>query len=258
MKGLYVKMLPLFVLLLSSCEVKMPKDIIRPVALEELLYDYHLAQAMSPDELKSKLYIDYVFKKHNVTKEQFDSTMIWYTRNPRHIYNIYDNLQKRLSAEVLTLDNSDSGGSSLAHQNKPLVGDTVNLWQGVKTALLSATPLCNRLQFNFVADTTFVAGDSLSLFFNVKMIQPVGRRVEQHAHAALVVEYADSTVQGDGCPINTSGHYAVNIGNEEQKEIKEVRGFIYYNDCDSLKEARMLIGDISIVRVHPVAEKESD
>ncbi len=256
MKGLHIKLLLAVAVLCFSCEVKIPNDIIQPTAMENLLYDYHLAQVMSPNEMQSKLYVDYVFDKHNVTKELFDSSMIWYTRNPRHIYEIYGNLQERLNAEVLALDN-DAGTTGVAvDEVVDLVGDTVNLWSAASTHLLSATPLFNRLLFCCKADTTFVVGDSISFAFNAGLIQPPGRKIKQYAHAALVVEYADSSVVGDGCQITASGHYAINIANPLLKDIKEVRGFIYYNDTDSLKEARMLVGDISVIRVHPMNDDE--
>ena len=98
------------VLALLSCEVKMPDDIIAPDKMEKLLYDYHLVQSMSSeyasDEYKEKLYFKYVFAKHNVTEAEFDSSLVWFNRYPKHMFRIYQNLEQRLEGEVEMMSNA--------------------------------------------------------------------------------------------------------------------------------------------------------
>ena len=102
-------------LLLFSCEVKMPEDIIPPTKMEALLYDYHLVQSMSSeyasDDYKEKLYFAYVFDKHNVTQEEFEHSMQWYNRYPKHMKKIYAN-----SRDV---DGIDRNTKSVAKTSRP-------------------------------------------------------------------------------------------------------------------------------------------
>ena len=77
---------------------------IQPDAMESLLYDYHLASTMSSsvsytENYKKDAYFKYVFQKHHVTEEEFDSSMVWYTRNSDQLATIYQNLQKRFENE---------------------------------------------------------------------------------------------------------------------------------------------------------------
>lgn len=248
-------LLPLLLLLFVSCEVRYPKNIIQPDKMEALLYDYHLVQVMSTDiagnEYKRKLYAEYVFDKHGVTKEEFDSSMVWYTRNPKHLYEIYSSLEEKLIAEVG--DESNGKGKSA---NPALVdsvameGDLVNLWRGLRLNLLSATPLMNRISYSFKADSTYHLGDSIVMSMNVLFIA-AENDIKQLAHAAMVIEYSDSTFGSAGRSVNNSGRHIVAVPRNYEKDIKAVRGYVYYNDSDSLARAKMLIDDFAVMRIHP-------
>lgn len=249
-------LLSLLLLALVACEVKIPETVIAPDKMEALLYDYHLAQTMSVgfsgEEYKRKLYAEYVFDKHGVTKELFDSSMVWYMRNPKHLHEIYKSLDETLKQDVALLseekENVARGG---ALDSTALVGDTVDLWYDVKTLLLSATPLKNRMVFNYKADSTYVTGDSIVMNMDVHFITPDKARIKQTAHAAMVVEYADSAYSSNGRMLNTSGHYVIAVPRRFETAIKGIRGYIYYTDNDTLAASRMLVGNISVLRIHP-------
>ena len=64
MKAFSAKILFLFLcLLLAACQVEIPEGVIKPDKMEDLLYDYHLAQAITAEETsmsyKKKLHINY-------------------------------------------------------------------------------------------------------------------------------------------------------------------------------------------------------
>lgn len=252
-------LLPLLLLLLVACEVRYPKDIIQPDKMEALLYDYHLVQVMSTDiagnEYKRKLYAEYVFDKHGVTKEKFDSSMVWYTRNPKHLYEIYASLEERLIAEVGDESGNKSANVALV-DSVAMEGDIVNLWQGSRLNLLSATPLMNRISYSFKADSTYHIGDSIAMSMNVLFIAAESD-IKQSAHAAMVVEYSDTTFESAGYSVNRSGRHTIAIPRNYEKEIKTVRGYVYYNDSDSLARAKMLIDDFAVMRMHPEADDDS-
>lgn len=245
--------LPVFLLCLFSCEVKLPENIIRPDKLEALLYDYHLVQAMSSDagaDYERKLYAEYVFNKHGVTKEEFDTAMVWYTRNPKYLYKIYGSLHDKMVAEVDEMSGgSGTPNSSIAFEHN-LNGDTVNLWQNLNIELLSSASLRNNLQFSYDADTTYRVGDSITFGVDILLISPEERNIIQNAYAALMLEYSDSTYDSKGVRIGQSGHYNIALKRNFNSEIKNIRGYIYYSDNDSLYESKMLASEISVVRIH--------
>ncbi|MBR2637726.1 MAG: DUF4296 domain-containing protein [Bacteroidaceae bacterium] len=249
-----MKYLPfLLVILLTGCEVEIPKDIIQPAQMEELLYDYHLANVMigdipSKDDYERKLYARYMFDKHNVTKEEFDSSMVWYTRNPKYLYDIYVSLCDRLDTEVTAMSGEKH---KIADISDAMLKDTVNLWLDEKLMLMSPTRLMNRKSFVYEADSTYVAGDSISFGMNVHFIAPGGEDYAQWAQIALVVEYADSTYASGGKRIEHDGAYSIALPRYSDALIKNINGYIHYGADDEQVKSRMLVGKISLMRIHP-------
>lgn len=264
MKQRFVKYLVCLILpMLVACEVKIPETIIQPDKIEALLYDYHLVQAMSADaksDYMRKLYAEYVFDKHGVTKEKFDSSMVWYTRNPKHLYAMYNRMYDKLLKEVELLENENNVFLNVALADSTyMLGDTVNLWQGLGTKLLSPTPLMNRVKYSYEADSTYKRGDSIVMKMDVLHIARRQKTEQNAAIAAIMIEYADSTYRSNGIRITDNGHYAIAVPRNYDSDIKEIRGHIYYSAGDTLADERMLIGNIAVMRLHPaVIEDELD
>ena len=243
----------LLAVVLVGCKVERPEDVIAPEKLEALLYDYHLAQAVTADEVsssyKKKMHINYVFEKHGVTKEQLDSSLVWYMRYPKHIFRIYSKLEERLVAEmenmgVLTAEED-------AYNEQMVNASVVNLWRGPKVKLLSTVALCNKLDFKYEADDTYIIGDSLSFSFNAKFLPAELDTIVRSAHAALVVEYADATTAKSGEVVDADGAYTIAVARNKNSRIKALHGFLFYSDSDSLVRPKLLVSDIAVTRTHP-------
>ena len=167
---------------MAGCGKKIPDDIIQPDAMESLLYDYHLASTMSSsvsytENYKKDAYFKYVFQKHHVTEEEFDSSMVWYTRNSDQLATIYQNLQKRfeneekhMKVQVAKRDNQIDVSMS---------GDTVDVWQDRTLYWLSASVLTNKLMFDLKADTTFKPHDAMELTADFHFMPENGRPLEK-------------------------------------------------------------------------------
>ena len=98
-------LLPLFLLSLLVCSCSdRPDGVPSQGTMEDLLYDYHRAQALlevASDEggVDGEEYIMGVLDKYGMDSEMFDSAMIWYASNPDQLKDIYQNVEKRLKAE---------------------------------------------------------------------------------------------------------------------------------------------------------------
>lgn len=75
--------------------------------MEQLLYDLHKTDGViSVRELnynhdeELKRYYQTTLAKHGVTQAQFDSSLVWYTDNPKRFNKIYPAVIKRLQAEL--------------------------------------------------------------------------------------------------------------------------------------------------------------
>lgn len=251
-------------LLLSSCEVKMPEDVIAPERMERLLYDYHLVQSMTSEyssaEYKEKLFYDYVFRKHGVTKERFESSMQWYNRYPKHLQKVYAALEARLEAEVEELDAMGvSQELAIVLDEARLSADSAELWAGPRNSILSSTHLYSHMAFGLEVpeDVSFAAGDSLSFSFDALFVNG-GRDVAQKAHAAILVKYSDGTSGSNGVDITSSGKYSVGVKRHSEGTIVSLSGFVYYSDNGSLSMAKMLLGNISLNRTAPARQETSE
>ena len=264
MKSLPIKLfftICLQVILFTSCQIKTPKEIIQPDKMETLLYDYHIVQAMGYEvsnmhEFHVKLYYDFVFKKHGVTKSLFDSSLVWYTRHPEHLADIYSKLKKRLSNEVAIMQDERSIESASENIAKDVTVDTLQLWKGMSVAELTNVPYNNRLHFSFKSDSAFVAGDSVVLNLNTRFYTKHGN--VQQMYAALVVSSNDSIIESVAMNINKSASYSLQIPRNYDCTINEVKGFIYYDDNDDSSKSGVLLSDVSLLRIHPPVELEKD
>ena len=95
-----------FLLLLFACtpeNAEIPDGVIEPGKMKIILTDIHLAQAAvntrpGADTLRYSLndYLDNILKKHGADREQFSSSLRFYTTQPELLKEIYDSVVVRL------------------------------------------------------------------------------------------------------------------------------------------------------------------
>lgn len=223
-----------------------PKDVLDANKLENILYDYHLAQSLAlqanADSVNyyTRLYQAAVFKKYGITQAQFDHSMQWYESHTERLKKIYDHLTTRLGGG----DNKVSSSVSpkpLAQSNTLVSNDTLNIWHGPSSVLLNSQSV-NRFKYSQRADTTIQAGDELQLNFNVDWFYHDG---ERRVVAYVVIHY-----EGDSTAIMQKFVYAsglqqanITIG---QRKVKNIDCFIY--QCSTWAD-RVRIASITNIRL---------
>lgn len=233
---------------LFACGKKVPGDVIQPEAMENLLYDYHLASTIGnnqsgTDAQKREAYYEYVFKKHQVTEAEFDSSMVWYTRHTEELSRIYENLQKRYeSAELAVRKQVDRQSGQISVS---MSGDTVDIWRDRSIYWLTSSPLTNKIVFNLKADTTFRPKDVLVLQANFSFL-PVKNRGK--AVMGLNLSFKNDSVQGLTRMV-TPGTQRLYFQPDSAFEFKEITGFIYYESGQTDK-THVLVSDIHLHRYH--------
>ena len=250
----------LFLLLLPlvSCKVDVPENVLPPDKMEAVLYDYHLTGSMTTTfasvTYKEKLMYSYVYAKHGITKEIFDSSLVWYNRYPKHIKRIYENLELRLQGEIDVLKLHEGMNYRNVDLDLANLTDSVaELWTGHPVKMLSATPLMNKVQFSYDVpkDSSFVAGDSLSFTFGAAFLPSGGAAVKQDVYAALTLEYSNDSCFMAGTSVQEPGVYAVEVPRNYGSRLKSMSGYVYYFDNDSLSVSHVLLSNISLKRWHP-------
>lgn len=239
-------------LLLSSCKPGVPSSVIPPADLEELLYDYHIAQAMAEagkDSLNFKRYsyVQAVFAKHGVTEAEFDSSMIWYSAHATYLNDIYKRLKERYTVRAEALGTITGEADRFA--NLDALGDTADIWPERRTYVLQPEFMEDRLLFALAADTSFRKGDALLWRFNSLNIS---RRRQGEAYAGFYVTYDNDSTIGITRRAYSNAVVELRLNGDTAHNISKVGGFVYFKSSADDNEPRMLLlSDIMLVRFHP-------
>lgn len=117
--------LPLLLLLtFAGCTVR-PRNVLSSSEMREILIDLHKAEGVikvsglnyGHETEEMSYYLD-VLEKHGITQAQFDSSIVWYTDNPRFFDKIYPKVVATLQQELKEYDYLDAKTDD-AQTNKP-------------------------------------------------------------------------------------------------------------------------------------------
>ncbi len=242
----------LLLLFFFSCKPSVPSTYIQPSELEDILYDYHIAEAIrthdniTGDSLSLLSYKTNILKKHGYTVEEFDSSMLYYTRHTKLLSDIYVSLADRLNKESI------SQGSTVNEINRygniSSSSDTTNIWSGERTFVISPYRATNQYYFEEKVDTSFHRGDLLMLDFDAQFIYQDGTR---DAIVVLAVTFTNDSIATQTIHVSSSSHYQLQIGDDELG-VKCIRGyFLLGNNGITATTLKMLIvSDISFIRMH--------
>lgn len=235
---------------LTACEVKRPENVLPDAKMENVLYDYHIAKAIGDnlpysENYKRVLYIESVFNKYGISEADFDSSMVWYARNPEVLTKIYEKVNLRLKSE------RDNINHLIAlRDNKPkesLPGDSINVWNGHKIYQLTGMPLNNKLTFAVPSDSNFHDRDTLR--WNVRFRFFKGLPDTLHAPVmAMQIRYNNDSIVNEVQKVLKAGERTISLSADSLGKIKEIRGFIYYPTQKDLRS--LLIDNISLMRYH--------
>lgn len=247
---------PIFVLMLMmavGCKPKVPSEYVQPCELEDMLYEYHVAEAMArngnpPDEnYKQTEYFLAVLEKHHVTEAVFDSSLVYYYSHAERLKEIYLSVHERLVNDAKKLGASVGDINRYSQFNE--TGDTANIWRDETAMLLIPRPTKNRFDFVVKADSTFMLGDSFMFQFMTEHIWQSGSK---DAVVCIKTTYEKDSVIQSVNHVSISGISQLRVPSNNTLKIKELRGFIYMPQGDDEMDARrlMFISQIQLIRFH--------
>lgn len=230
--------------LLCSC-TGAPSGIIPTDEMSEILADMHMAEAVGSVSAKdfptdsAKLALKMaVFKRHGVTSEEFDSSLVWYAHNIGKYIEVYDD-----ALEILR-ERSQSVGTMMVQAAVSMAGDSVDVWPASKHLVLTSRLPSKRVSFDLPYDENWERGDMYS--FRAKVSEGEGVAFEW----MFVANYDDNTVE----TFETTGSANVNGWNEvtfvtdSAKQLQRLRGYFlpknedrdaYWIDSISLLRKRL-------------------
>lgn len=244
-------LLLIFVLLMViGCKPKVPSEYIQPDDMEDILYDYHLAEAMARNdysgdaEVKRTAYYQEVLKKHNVTEAEFDSSLVYYYSRIDRFKPIYNRVTERLNNEAKLLG---AVVDDKRFTQQSVSGDTMDIWKQERDILLIPYPTHNRYEFTVKADTSFRAGDAFTFQFHCEYIS---QNSTKDAVVVLKATYANDSIVQVSTHANSAGFTQLSLPTNKYGLLKQLQGFIYLTNDGTVTLKLMFVSNIQLMRFH--------
>ncbi len=244
-----------FIVVFLSVSCDHEKSIVSSREMEDILYDYHLADAMTQQSQggyaqNAVAYRAAVLKKYDVTQSEFDSSMVYYMRHTDELHTIYLHVSDRMQEEADKVGASSSGGVTAQ-------GDSADVWNGEKSIVLIPNEPFNLYSFDLKTDTTFHKGDLLILNFKSDFIFQDGMR---DGVALLSVTLGNDSIASSVTHISSSMSSTLQIMDNDSLGIKRIRGFFLLTKNDNANSSSttlqlMSIHNIHLIRVHPTKRR---
>lgn len=208
---------------LTACKKKLPDGVLDQGKLQEVLYDYHMAQALAQTHHDSLAYYEWyytemVWQKHHLTEQEFQTTMAYYARNAELLAKVYAKLDEQLAEAT-------AGGvheTNIYERMTTAAGDTLNFWPGKSFYVLSPET-GGRMEFQVAADTIAHSGDQIMWEFEPRWIYREGAK---EAVAVLALHYEGDSVLTQYVNIYGSGRQSIRMTAGELP-LRSISGFIY-------------------------------
>lgn len=241
-----------------ACKPTVPSDYIQPDDMEDILFDYHVAQAMGREAnprqsaYEENAYFMAVLKKHDVSKADFDSSLVYYYSHAERLKKIYANVSERLDNEANALGATTGELGRYAYSAS---GDTANVWKGASEVLLMPLPTASRYDFQLKADSSYHKGDSFMFQFNADYIYEAGSR---DAVVCLLSCYEGDSIVQTVYHITMSGLSQIRVPAARDLRLKEMHGFIYLASDHQDRNVRrmMFISKMQLIRFHEQKSNE--
>lgn len=260
MKKLMICLVAVMALLfcVSSCKPSLPSGVLSKGKMTDILYDYHLALAMSHmddngDKGQSLAYREAVLRKHDVTSAEFDSSMVYYMRHTELLEDVYKDLTDRYNNEITAMGGSAKEGGEFA--NLSATGDTANVWNLATSMVFMPVQPFNSTSFDIKVDSTFHKGDRLMLDFDAQFIYQDGMR---NGVAMLAVQFGNDSIAQRTIMIQSTQHYSVELSDDDSLGIKSVKGYFMLMNGDNGTGVSsqttlklMFLEHIKLIRMHP-------
>lgn len=248
----FLAVLAVATVLMSGCALHRPDDVLSSRKMESVLYDYHLALAMTSklpyeERMRRVEYENYVLQKNNITKAELDSSLIWYTRNPKELHKIYENLNKRIEKD------ENAAAARLEKIEKKsfrvLSGDSVDLWYLDRTRIMTMSSFSNPLLFEITPDTTFYRNDSIQWTIYATFLGPSADSLKPSAYLSLSLYYPDSISTADTI-IRSDCVSVLGLQSDAGKSFDKLCGSVVYMNHSGNDSLCLMVSGASLLRTH--------
>ena len=255
---LHWSLLLIVALSLLSCD-RTPRGVMSINDMANLIVDLQLADAYIEthnDDFQgdsSKLVVrQSIFKKHGITQQDYDSSLVWYAHNMEDYTKAYDKAVGKLKERYDKLDKNGKGGNDMpgelmagptgepTHDAVPQHGpkgkelkhlkrlnadtkaDSVDLWRGRRNYTLTQGVQRGFITFDLAPDAHKQPGDRYQ--FAYKLL-----RGGNEFKVCLSVDYTDGATSQITRSTNSDGWVAVDVQSDSARQVRRVYGYVSYD-----------------------------
>ena len=232
-----------------ACKPSTPSQYIQPERMEAILVDYYMVRALAQQEgdrnYKQALYEEAVFRKHGITKEDFDSSLVYYYTRADRFNPILQRVADKLEERALVLGATE--GEIGKYASFTATGDTANIWAERSAMAMMPIAPYNRWEFTIEGDSTFKTGDSFLLQFISNYMYQSGNKT---GIVYMAVDYGDTTISRN-LRFMSSGLSQLRFP-EHSKDIKKIHGYFYLDGGrEETTTTRLLfLSSVQLIRFH--------
>lgn len=252
MKKLFYIAVLCFIPLFVACTDDSPEGLLSKSDMEAILYDMHISQCMSSgmsqrmDDMNKLTYRRAVLKKYGVTIAEWDSSYNYYCRHADELYDIYQAINERMQNELLAM-----GGDVSLLSGNIAEADTSNLWKQESQFIMMHLVPYNVRTFSLQADSSYHAGDKISLTYDAQFVFQDGAR---DFVTVLALTLGNDSVVSQVMHCSSDGHQSVTVSDEKRLGIKSVQGYMFISqgmEDKPLSSLRLLsVRNVRLIRMH--------
>ncbi len=247
-----------FIFLLFFACSNRPKDVLSIREMTEVLVDIHTLDGIfTTDEYRDvnmdekNKYYEAVLRDHKIDQAQFDSSIVWYSRDPKKFEKIYVRVIDRLTNEEELVKK----GKYHDILSVPAVFTAENIWKDSTRFILKNIPSGrNQLRFS-IADSALMTQDLYILRF-LHRIEPTDSCKHQAIH--FNIYYANGQVDSIYYPTRNDGKfrkYSLGLYASRKEKIDSLTGRILASDTCSFAQ-NAWVDSISLSRIYNKAGQE--
>ncbi|MBO4906455.1 MAG: DUF4296 domain-containing protein [Bacteroidaceae bacterium] len=241
--------------MMASCKPDIPDGIISEGKMEDILYDYHLAQGMAEAAPKEDGYTTdallYEFqlaalKKHNVTEAEFDSSMTYYCSDLTRLNRIYQRVSERL--EQTAADYGVTTGGAEEYVSLSATGDTANVWAARPLFIVKPNPMENLQSWKIECDSTWHPGDDVMWRFSCNLLSKNG--LTDPLMFDLVIVYTNDSVRSSINSTRSSDNANVRVNTPYDWTPRTITGHLYLSIPEQAAARIFVVHHPMLVRFH--------
>lgn len=241
---------------LASCG-RTPRGVIGKNKMADLIVDLELADAYIDSHIgefaddSSKMALKQsIFKKHGITQQDYDSSLVWYAHNMEDYIRAYDQAIGKLKARTDKLEKDKKDGrlptdmvtdkpikDAHNHATMPMArgakrpigkltsdskSDSADLWQGPRDYMLTAGYRRGFITFDVVPDANKLPGDRYLLAYKLT-------RGGNEFKVSLNVDYTDGSTSQVTRGTNSDGWVTIDVQSDTARQVRRVYGYVSYD-----------------------------